>query len=55
VGAHAAAPSARDVPRIRAHMAAWAADATRYGARAWLRGPRARRWSAANASTSCAA
>lgn len=37
LGPHTAAPSARDVPRIRAQMAAWAADATRYGARAWLR------------------
>jgi hypothetical protein len=36
-GPGAGAPSARDVPRIRAQMAAWAADATRYGARAWLR------------------
>lgn len=37
VGPNAAAPSARDVPRIRAQMAAWAADTTRFGAGEWLR------------------
>jgi hypothetical protein len=36
VGANAAAPTARDLPKIRTRMLEWAEDRSRYGATEWL-------------------